>query len=130
VPFYVEDSSGRILVEPDGAEWDPETLVDEFQPGGLPQQLLQQMVSNTRFVGTRYRERIVPLQKRAYLLGEARDAGGLALRKPEKGGRFLISLKSEEQLVESAKSSAQGFKIGAMVCALLGAGLLLAGLVS
>lgn len=129
VPFYVEDATGRILVRPDGAEWDPETVVNEFQPGGIPQ-LGMMLNSNTRFVGTRYREVVVPLGKRVYVLGEATDAGGLGITKPEKEGKFLISLKSEEQLSSEAKSASSGYRIGALLCALVGLGLMVADLVS
>jgi hypothetical protein len=123
--FFVEDQTGRIKIEANGADWDPEVTCDEVRQG-IP----SQNYHNTRYKGTRYQERAVPVDRLAYVLGQARDAGGLAIRKPEGGKRFLISLKSEEDLMKKAQGSIQGFKVGAIICSALGALLLLYGLVA
>jgi len=55
------------------------------------------------------------------VLGEAKDEGGtLRIAKPAaKGGRFIITMKSEEQLLSSAKT---GSKVLNIIAAALAAG--------
>jgi hypothetical protein len=59
------------------------------------------------------------------VLGEAMDAGGaLAVRKPaKKDARFLISVRSEEELVRKAGSAVKGLSIAAAVCLVVGVAL-------
>jgi hypothetical protein len=123
IEFHVEDQTGRTLVRPEGVEWDEEKAIDELRP---PEPMM--MMTAPTFRGTRYTEYVVPVGRRVYALGEARDSEGLALRKPEKGGRFLISLKSEEELSAAAKSSAALYKVLAPLFAIGGAVLTAIGL--
>ena len=81
-----------------------------------------------RTIGYKYEETIVPLGAPIYVLGEASDAGGrLAMRKPAaKGGSFIVSVRSEEDLSRSAARAGKGLSIAAAVTG--AAGLLLAAL--
>jgi hypothetical protein len=123
--FYVQDQTGKIQIVAEGANWDPEVTCSEVR-----QSIPSQSYHNTRYVSTRYTESAVPVDKLVYILGQARDAGGLSVRKPEAGKRFIISLKSEEELAEKAKGSLGTYQLGAMICAGIGAVLVVYGLVA
>ncbi len=122
VPFWVEDVAGRIHVDPSGAKMEPVQIADRFEPatptgaGGsltigsfsitLPGPRTAEEVGR-RTIGYRLRERAIPLDRRVYVLGEVTDASGtLTIQKPEKG-RFVISLRSKEEIVRSAVTRAQ-----------------------
>jgi len=142
VPFWVEDATGRILIEPDHAEIDPVQVVDRFEPGeqrgsraiGFGDHRVEVggflSGSGRRTLGYRFREKLLPLDRRVYVLGEASDASGeLAIRAPrEKGKRFIISLKSEEELIRSSRSTVRWLLAGSVVSGILGAVLILAGM--
>lgn len=122
VEFFIDDGTGQIAVRPDGAEWDEEKMADNYQPTGM-------MAGAFGLVGTRYQEWGIPLGRRAYVLGEASDEGGLLhIRKP-KSGRLFISLKSEEELTAQAQGSVKLYKVLAPAAAVLGAVLTIVGLV-
>jgi hypothetical protein len=121
--FFLEDQTGRIPIKPDGADWDPISTLSEVR-----QAIPSQSYNNTRYLGTRYNESAVPIGKLAYILGQARDEGGLSVRKPEGDKRFIISLKSEEELTANAQGSLSAYKIGAILCGVLGLAFLFYGL--
>jgi hypothetical protein len=135
VPFRLRDPHGAIEVDPDGADIETVKILDEFRP----EQAIGGMLSYGRFsrdvgypdrrrtLGYRYTESILPLQRRVFILGAVSDSGHqLTLLKPsESGKRFIVSLKSEEELTKSAD---QGAKIGAyamIVCWAIGVVLLI-----
>ncbi len=114
VPFRVRDATGACEVDPEGASMDGERVLSRFEPGDRGSSLsfggftvrLGGVGAGRRTIGYRLEEWAVPTGRAAYVLGEARDDGGrLRVGKPTaKGGRFLVSLKSEEELVRAAKS--------------------------
>jgi len=133
VRFRVKDATGAVDVDPAGAKIDGEKAVAQFQPGeasGGSLVLGGFRVSLPGFLGTggrrtlgyRYTETILPVGAQVYVLGEAVDAGGtLAVKKPaKKDARFLISVRSEEELVRKAGSAATGLSIAAAACAVVG----------
>jgi hypothetical protein len=142
VPFLVRDASGAIAVEPDGASFVDEKVFSQFEqgsergparrfgsftfdPGFFPQ------TSGRRTLGYRLEESAIPLGRTIYVLGEAVDSDGrLRVRKPDaKGASFIVSLKTEEQLVQGARSAARGLKIAALIAAVVGvAGIVLGAL--
>jgi hypothetical protein len=132
VPFFVRDSSGKIRVIPEGASFVAEKSVSRFEPGethgdqlriGSLNIAIGALGSGRRTIGYRYEEDLVPVGKDIYVLGEANDRGGaLAVSKPErKDAKFIISLKSEEQLVRGAKGAVTGLGIGAIAALAVGA---------
>lgn len=61
-------------------------------------------------LGFRYKERIIPLGHPLYVVGEARQSGGgLRIGRPSEAGKpFIVSTKSEEEVVNDLKGSAKG----------------------
>jgi hypothetical protein len=117
-------------------------IVDEFQQGdpgegggmirfGRFSLSLGTMLERRRTLGYRYQEWIVPINRQVYVLGQATDSRGeLCLERPTEGGKpFIISLKSEEQLVAGAQGSAQWMGLAAGVLLAAGAVLLVVGLI-
>lgn len=141
--FYVRDATGRVLVNPEGAALDPLEIVEEFQPGGPSEDgaLLRfgnfslslggMLGGNRRTLGYRYQEWIVPINRQVYVLGQATDSSGeLCIERPTEGDKsFIISLKSEEQLLAAAKGSARWAGLSAGILLAVGAVLLVVGLI-
>jgi hypothetical protein len=120
--FILDDGSGRIGVDPSGAEFHLETTLSRFEPGetapAIGTFVFNNMVtgaSGRRTIGYRFDEKCLPVGRKAYVFGEAEDAGGaLRIGKSQDGGkRLVISLKSAEQLVHSAKVATLWLTIGA-----------------
>jgi hypothetical protein len=135
VPFYVDDGTGKILVNPSGCSAVAEKVMNKFEPGekssgakitiGKFSISLGNIVSvgGRRTLGYRYEEEIIPLNCNLYVLGEATDKEGeLKISKPDdKKQKFIVSIKSEEELVKGAKSASTGLFIASVVCAIAGA---------
>jgi hypothetical protein len=131
INFHVEDGTGRIQVNPNEAEIQAIEVVDRYELnqgrstisfGGFTLNVSNQTFGDRRILGYQYNEWVLPLDTRVYVLGEVTDSEGfLMVRKPtEKGQKFLITHKSEEELIKDKQSSAKGFFIGSIVCAVLG----------
>ncbi|WP_026998764.1 E3 ubiquitin ligase family protein [Eisenibacter elegans] len=131
---YVEDGSGQVIrLDLEGAELHPRQTLNEFRNeapsvGGV----LGSAISGSRTLGYRYREEVIPIGANLYVLGEASDRrGGLAIVKPaDKKVNYIVSTKSEEEIVKSAEGSAQWQLIGAIASAVIGVGVIIAGFFS
>lgn len=137
VEFVVDDGSGEIEIRPEGADIDSVQVLDKFEPGesqhgggamirygNFSLSVGHSSGGQRRTLGYRYRERVLPLERRVYVLGECRDDDGtLAIRRPtDSEKRFIISLKSEEELIRSHEESMSWLKYGGYIG--LGAGVL------
>jgi hypothetical protein len=134
VPFKVRDDTGTILVNPNDAKMDGEQIVDRFEPentvsggkisiGNFSFSLggLSALGQGRRTLGYHFSETILPLNRNVYVLGSASDSSGqLMIQKPREKGQFLISLKSEEELLKSSKSGMTYSLIGAIACFVVG----------
>lgn len=134
VPFNVRDDTGVILVNPKEANIDGEKVVDRFEPetsvrggsisfGGFTLNLSGgSSGSGRRTLGYQFNETILPLHRNVYVLGAASDSSGqLMIQKPkEKGKPFIISLKSEEELLKTATSGMTWSRVGAIACIVIG----------
>ena len=130
-PFVISDATGRVAISPEGAQVDsPERIVDRFDPqteapresflGGL---LRGDDDSGT--IGFHHQEWIIRPGARLHVHGAVSDATGrLAFAKD---GRYLISTRSEEELVGSAESTARWATIAAAVTSVAGVALVIAG---
>jgi hypothetical protein len=135
-PFRADDGSGLILVRPDGAQMIAEKAFSQFQPGDVQGTTLTfgrlnfnlggLNLGGRRTLGYRYEEEIIPLGRELYILGEVVDAGGeLAVQKPsDKKGRFIISCKSEEELVRGTASAITALLVTGLISGIGGAALL------
>lgn len=109
IKFYLNDGSGEdILVDPEGASIDAIETFNRFEyeaPQGFN---ISNFMSNSRTLGFQYTERSIPVKSRLYVLGELSDRRGeISVVKPTKEGEnFIVSTKSEEQIVADAQSSA------------------------
>lgn len=138
VPFMVEDSTGQIPIVPEGASFIAETVLSRFVPqeelhggtlrmGQWTGQAPGIRSSDRQTLGYRYEEEAIALGRDIYVLGEATDREGkLCIMRPHDQSDLLISVKGEEQLAREGSNTMTLCLIGAMVCELLGMGLLIA----
>lgn len=130
----MEDATGRLKVSPDRAEIETIKVVDRMdpaQPADLGAVLGQILGGAGRTVGYHTTESLLPIDRQVYVLGEVSDsASGLTMGAPsEKGKVFLISPRTEEELIGSARSATRGLQIGSIACGAIGAVLLVVGFV-
>ncbi len=139
VPFQVRDDTGTVKVNPNDANIDGERIVDRFEPesavsggtisfGNFSFSLGSGSRSGgRRTLGYQFTETILPLSRRVYVLGTASDSSGeLMIQKPREKGQFIISLKSEEELLKSSKSGMTWSLVGAVACFVIGVGCIIA----
>jgi len=130
-PFVVSDGTGSVAVSPDGANVDrPEGVVDRFEPQVTQEQLPSGLAgvlgsflragSQSGTLGFRYQEWVIRPGARLYVHGEVSDATGrVAFAKPSEG-RYIISTRSEEQIVGSAERNAKIATVAAGVMTVAG----------
>jgi hypothetical protein len=111
IPFILEDQTGTISVNPEGAEIETVKVLDQFVSGEARGQMISfggfslalgssNNNSQRRTLGYHYTEHILPIEHNILVVGEVSDeTGNLMLTKPlEAGKRFIISLKTEQSL--------------------------------
>jgi hypothetical protein len=127
--FTVDDGSGKIEVDPAGAEFHLETTMSRFEPGEgartIGSYVLDAVLNGSggrRTIGYRFEEKCFPVARQGYIFGEVSDVGGAVRirQSQDHGKRLIVSLKSEGELVRSAKLGAMWLTLGASV-ALAGA---------
>ena len=108
VPFTLADSTGKVTVDPDGAKIDDApVVVDRYvQPGekmteGVLKTVLQASTMLTGGHRQKIEVRAIPVGRQLYILGDVQHAAGDELRVAKGDNKFLISTKSEEQLMRS-----------------------------
>jgi hypothetical protein len=137
--FQVKDASGAVFVTPNGAKIDevPQTF-DHFEqkrPTDLGDGVLAgvgEMFANwnDNTIGFQRQEWSLPPGERLYVIGEISDkAGRLEFGKPE-DGPYMVSTRSEEELRDSAQFWAKVWAISALVLAVAGVGLAIAGVLT
>ncbi|MBN1525541.1 MAG: E3 ubiquitin ligase family protein [Spirochaetales bacterium] len=130
IPFYIQDDTGTVRVNPERASFVAEKVFSHFEPGEVSGPSLSfggltialsglGGSAATRTLGYRYEEDIIPIGRDLYVLGEASDSGGeLAIQKPtDKKQKFIISVKSEEELVRSATSAMTALLVASAITA-------------
>jgi hypothetical protein len=140
IPFTLRDNSGELVVNPDGGNIDTVQVLNEFRQesssgssisfGGFNLSLGASM-GGRRTIGYRYVESILPCDREVLVIGTAADEGGqVTLRKPiQSDKKFIISLKSEEELAKATANAAKWFFYGMVACLAIGAILLVLGLI-
>jgi hypothetical protein len=140
IPFTLQDKSGKLMVNPDGGNIETVQILNEFRRensgssisfGGFSLAIGVGMGGGRRTIGYRYTESILPCDREVLVIGTASDDGGqVTLCKPIKSEKkFIISLKSEEELAKSTANAAKGFLYGEIACFAIGAILLVLGLI-
>ena len=115
-PFVVVDAFGSIKVDPEGAEIIAENALSRVETDeGLPDEYItigrfrMEAPWKTSFEERRplryfYEEKVIPVGHDVYVLGEATDRDGeLCIQRPARKGRFIVSVKPEEELVRSGR---------------------------
>jgi len=142
-PFALRDDGGRIAVAPDGADLEMETTMDRFEPGAPSGGALQLGafrldlanlggMGGRRTLGYHLHEEVVPLGRAVYVLGTATDAGGALVigKSSERHQPFLVSLRTRDQLMQSARRTMTYTLYAAAGSGALGALLVLIGLLT
>jgi hypothetical protein len=140
--FVVDDGTGQVVVAPAGADVDhPEQVVDRFDrhdgsgsagAGVLDSVLSAVLLSGDRSgtIGFETEEWIIRPGARLYVHGEVSDASGrLRFAKPDKG-RYVISTRSEQEIVRGDRRNAAIALGAAAVAAVAGVVLVVLGAVS
>ena len=135
-PFAVEDDSGSVAVDAEGAEVDARQVVNRFDRntgnegsfslGGVSINLS----GGERTIGYRYTESILPVDESVYVLGTVQEDGGIgAPQSGEEGHRFVVSHRSEEALGQSLGKAVLWFGVGGAGALALGVVLLIVGII-
>lgn len=141
-PFYLDDGSGRVLMRPERAI-ELEKTVDRFEPVNAASSGTGVKLSIGKFnlslgassntadrvtLGYRVVEKMLPVNRQLYALGELAfvEGQGYVFRAPEKGNRdkpYIVSLKTEEDIVKGAQSNQKVVGIISKILGILGLGL-------
>ena len=136
VPFSVEDASGVVAVNAEGAEMDARQVVNRFERntgnegpsislGGATINL----GGGERTLGYRYTESILPVDAPVYVLGAVREDGGIGAPPPDaEGQRFVVSHRSEEALGQSLGKTVLWLGVGGIASIVVGVVLLVVGI--
>ncbi|MEM9218044.1 MAG: E3 ubiquitin ligase family protein [Cyanobacteria bacterium P01_F01_bin.150] len=143
VPFWVQDETGAIQVDPEDADLETINVVKEFQPNQPRGGMLSYgsfsldvspygRRSGRQTVGYRYQESIVPIDRKGLVVGMVSDhTGELVIQKPLKSDqKFIISLKNDEALTQAVKQGAKQASYGMIGCGVLGVIFIVLGLVT
>lgn len=132
--FMVEDATGRVPVRVGDVDIDGKIkAVDRYEPAKATKVL---KIGNFRLplegrssggtIGFRYEEWILPVGVRTYVLGTARDASGrIEITDPS-----IVSTRDEQQLIRESRGRQRTYSLVAAGCAVVGAALLVFGLLS
>lgn len=136
--FLVEDATGSIPVVPHKGIDAPDKVLDHFErdTGGGGRKLRIGSISiplaqSSGSIGYQHEEWAVQPGRRLFVHGEATDAQGtLVIGPPSDGGLYLVSTRSQDELLSSARQRLRMFSVARAVLAVAGAVLLVAGLIT
>jgi hypothetical protein len=128
IPFEVDDGTGSIKITSGGADIVSKQIYNEFKPGEYSGsfRITLGLGSGRRTIGYRYTEDVIPIDQNLYILGEASDKDGeLVIKKPsDKKKKFIVSVKSEEELIKQYTTTATLMLVGTIILPVIGIGLL------
>ena len=137
ISFEIEDESGRISVDPKGAKIDGEVVMERQEPfrgshdeisfGGIT----FHPTKGRTILGHRYREEAIPVGAEVYVIGDACDRvdDTLCIREPNEASRpFIVSTRSEKEIVDNLQKQSTMKKWGSIVLLTLGVLAILFGL--
>lgn len=113
----ITDDTGTILCDPNGAPLEMEKSLERYEAAnnaGAEFKIgsfifgTRPLSGSRRILGYRFKEYVFPIKRNIYAIGEMRDRSSEpVLCKPdEKDKPFVLSLKSEEEVIKSTESSA------------------------
>ncbi|BAQ60238.1 hypothetical protein GM3708_644 [Geminocystis sp. NIES-3708] len=131
ISFTITDNTGEIIINPQGAKFDTIKILDEFRPeesrGGMLKYgsfslLLKSDYSQTRTLGYRYQEFILPVGEEVLVVGTVSDeTGNLRITQPvNEKEMFMISLKTDETLTANYVRNHKNFTYGVYTCSIIG----------
>jgi E3 Ubiquitin ligase len=134
-PFTVEDSTGSVAVNAEGAELDAKQVVNRFDRntgsegpsislGGATINL----GGGERTLGYRYTETILPVDAPVYVLGSVQQGGGIGTPSGDEGHRFVVSHRSEEALGQSLGKTVLWLGVGGIASIVVAVVLLAVGI--
>ncbi len=140
VDFLVRDATGTVRVDPSGAKIEYEKVADRFEPA--PQEgatiafgafsfTVPGGLSGSHTLGYRTTEEVLPLGRPLYVLGEVSDSGGglLIAKSPDSSSVFLVTYRSESEVLASNERWVRWLRVGAAGVAITGLSLIAAGAV-
>ncbi|MCB9189375.1 MAG: hypothetical protein H6599_08855 [Flavobacteriales bacterium] len=125
--FHLNDGSGDVMVNIDGAKLTINSAVNQFKSSGgsvnfsfgtyYPENTRQK-----RSKGYRELESNIPVGQQLFILGELNDRSGTPTItiSSEKKNPFIVSIKSEEQVISGLEGKIKGLNIGAIACGVIG----------
>jgi hypothetical protein len=117
-PFYLRDDTGAVLVRPEGAKIEPQTLFEKTVSRSDPLYYAKGpdvVVANSDH-RRRFVEKALPLHAPLYIVGQARERADVVapeIAASKEAAMFLISTRSEERVQK-------GFAIGSWIFWALG----------
>ncbi|MFC1687557.1 GIDE domain-containing protein [Patescibacteria group bacterium] len=112
IPFFIEDSAGKVAVNPEGATIEPRDLGEQrFRRGErFGNDFLRNLLSSVSDANMRASEKALFTGESAYVFGHVTE-GAQGLEFNKSGKEFLISHKSEEQVQKSTARTATTMKV-------------------
>ncbi len=126
IPFYIDDGSGKIKINPDGATIEPRDLGEKRWQRGqrFNNSLLENIFSGLTNFNARVSERALMANENAYVFGYVtKTAEGYCMQKHDK--KFLISYRTEEEVEKRTARSATIMKVLGIAGIILGIGLVI-----
>lgn len=125
--FNLNDGSGSVLVDIQGADLTLDNAVNRFKNSGGSVAFSfgtfhPENSRNKRSKGYREIERNIPVGQQLFVLGELNDRNGspTITISGEKGNPFIVSIKSEEEVIGGLESKAKMVYYGAIACVVIG----------
>ena len=134
-PFVVEDSTGTVAVNAEGAEMDAKQVVNRFERNTGSEGPSISLGGTTihlgggeRTLGYRYTETILPVDAPVYVLGSVQQGGGIGTPSGDEEHRFVVSHRSEEALGQSLGKTVLWLGVGGIASIAVGVVLLAVGI--
>ncbi len=131
--FELNDGTGAVKVDIQGADLTLDQAVNQFKTSGdsVTFSFGTYHPENTRkkrSKGYREMEQNIPVGQQLFVLGELHDRNGtptISISK-EKGNPFIVSIKSEQEVVSGLESKVKMMYFGAIACVVIGPALIVA----
>jgi hypothetical protein len=134
-PFVVEDTTGTVVVNAEGAEMDAKQVVNRFERNTGSEGPSISLGGTTihlgggkRTLGYRYTETILPVDAPVYVLGSVQQGGGIGTPSGDEEHRFVVSHRSEEALGQSLGKTVLWLGVGGIASIVVAVVLLAVGI--